>query len=239
MKVSFSAILASFTSALAGVPVTLKIVAVSFLVAFVLGFLMAVVNKNRVPVLSQISKVFISFMRGTPIIVQIFLIYNSLPSLLNAVFVTFGVPIDIFDVDPIFYAIAVFALSETAILAEIFRAALNGVDNGQLEAAECVGLTIPQGYLHIILPQALASAVPVLGNAVTDLIKTTSLAFSMSILDVTGIAKIQGAASLDYIDAYLAVALIYLILVLIFENAFKLLERRLNAHTQPLNAPAR
>ncbi len=219
-----------FFIALQGLPVTLFMVVVSILIALPFGFIMAVINVRNVPIASQACRVYISFMRGVPIIVQIFLIYNSLPSLLNVVFSTLGIPFDVFAVSTVFYAIVVFSLSEIAILAEVFRAAINGIDEGQLEAAESAGLTLTQSYVRIIVPQAFGAAIPVLGNAVTDLIKTTSLAFSMAIADVMGIAKVEAAASLDYIDSYLAVFFIYLILVLIFENLFKVLDKKLNFH---------
>lgn len=219
-----------FLAAIQGLPITLTMVFASLLIATPLGFIMAVINVRSVPVLSQICRVYISFARGVPIIVQIFLIYNSLPSLLNVAFNALGVPFDVFGVNPLMYAIIVFSLCETAILAEVFRAAINGIDPGQLEAAESAGLTMAQAYIRIIVPQALGAAIPVLGNAVSDLIKTTSLAFTMAIADVMGIAKIQAAASLDYLDAYLSVFFVYLILVLIFEHLFKILDRRVNAH---------
>lgn len=228
-----------FCMAIQGLPLTLTMVFASLLIATPLGFIMAVINVRGVPVLSQICKVYISFARGVPIIVQIFLIYNSLPSLLNAMFVALGSSVDVFGINTLIYAIIVFSVSETAILAEVFRAAINGIDPGQLEAAECSGLTMVQAYIRIIVPQAFGAAIPVLGNAVSDLIKTTSLAFTMTIADVMGIAKIQAAASLNYLDAYLSVFFIYLILVLIFENLFKLLDRRVNAHqnTRQISTP--
>jgi L-cystine transport system permease protein len=234
MKIDLSTILSVFVQALSGVPLTLEMTIVPFAIACALGFPMAIVNAKRVPVASHLFKVFISFMRGTPIIVQIFLIYNSMPALINGFCTAAGIDINVFAINPVIYAIAAFSLSETAILAEAFRAALNTVDKGQIEAAECVGLTGLRAYTRIVIPQALGSSIPVLGNAVCDLIKTTSLAFSMAILDVTGIAKVQGAASLDYIDAYIAVFLVYLILVLLFENLFALADKRLNAGRRPL-----
>lgn len=226
-----------FCAALQGLPLTLIMVFASLAIAVPCGFIMAIINTRQVPVLSQACRVYISFARGVPIIVQIFLIYNSLPSLLNVACTALGIPFDPFDVNPLIYAITVFSLCETAILAEVFRAAINGIDPGQLEAAESVGLTMRQSYVHIVIPQAFGAAIPVLGNAVSDLIKTTSLAFTMTIADVMGIAKIEAAASLDYLDAYLSVFFVYLILVFIFENLFKLLDRRFNAHQHKHRTP--
>lgn len=219
-------ILKDFVFSLGGLHLTIILVVVPLLVAIPLGFLMAVVNVQRMPVLSQICRVYVSFMRGTPIIVQIFLIYNSLPLLIDASLKAAGIQINIWDIPNLVYAITAFTLSEVAILAEVFRAAINGVDRGQVEAAMCCGLSMPQAYLRIIVPQAFEIAMPVLANSATSLIKTTSLAFSMAISDVTGLAKIQGAASSDYFDAYLAVFLVYMVLVIATEQLFKAIERR-------------
>ncbi|MDR0513841.1 MAG: ABC transporter permease subunit, partial [Coriobacteriaceae bacterium] len=134
----------TFFLAWQGLPVTLLMVFVPLLLALPCGFAMAVVNMRRVPVLCPLCRVFISFTRGVPLIVQIFLIYNSLPSLLNLVFNTLGIPFDVFGVNPVVYALLVFTLCETAILAEVFRGAMSGIDPGQLEAAESVGLTLTQ-----------------------------------------------------------------------------------------------
>ena len=224
--IDFAEIVSDFIISLGGLHLTLILVIAPMLIALPLGFLMAVLVIRRTPVASQACRVFVSFMRGTPIIVQIFLIYNAMPLAIDAAFKAAGVPMNVWDINNLTYAITAFALSETAILAEVFRAALNGVDRGQLEAAECCGLTTFQAYVRIIVPQALVAALPVLANSTTELIKTTSLAFSMAISDVTGLAKIQGAASSDYFDAYLAVFFVYLALVLVTEQLFKLVERR-------------
>lgn len=230
-------IISDFFVSLGGLPLTVVLVVVPMLIALPIGFCMAVITVRRTPLASQLSRVFVSFMRGTPIIVQIFLIYNAMPLGIDAAFKAIGAPINIWDINNLTYAITAFALSETAILAEVFRAALNGVEAGQFEAAECCGLTVPQAYVRIIVPQALTSALPVLANTTTELIKTTSLAFSMAISDVTGLAKIQGAASSDYFDAYLAVFVIYLVLVLACEQLFKLAERKANV-ARRVPAPA-
>lgn len=226
--VDLATIVEDFFYSLHGIGLTAILVIVPMLIAIPLGFLLAIVRVRRVPVASQATRVYVSFMRGTPIIVQIFLIYNSLPLAIHGLLTSLGVQINVWDIPNLTYAITAFSLSEIAILEEVFRAAINGVDVGQVEAAECCGLTTAQAYTHIIVPQAFTAAIPVLANSVTSLIKTTSLAFSMAISDVTGLAKIQGAASSDYFDAYLAVFFVYMILVVATEQAFGLVERRHN-----------
>lgn len=233
-----SEIISDFLVSLGGLHLTLILVVVPMLIALPLGFCLAVFAVRRTPVASQLARVFVSFMRGTPIIVQIFLIYNAMPLVIDAFFKSIGAPVNVWNINNLTYAITAFALSETAILAEVFRAALNGVESGQLEAAECCGLTTFQAYVRIIVPQALVAALPVLANSTTELIKTTSLAFSMAISDVTGLAKIQGAASSDYFDAYLAVFFVYLALVLVTEQLFKLAERRCDTRRRSAAAGA-
>lgn len=237
--IDFAEIVSDFVISLGGLHLTLILVIVPMLIALPLGFCMAVLVIRSTPVASQICRVFVSFMRGTPIIVQIFLIYNAMPLAIDGAFKAVGVPMNVWDINNLTYAITAFALSETAILAEVFRAALNGVDRGQLEAAECCGLTTFQSYVHVVVPQALVAALPVLANSTTELIKTTSLAFSMAISDVTGLAKIQGAASSDYFDAYLAVFVVYLALVLVTEQLFKLAERKTDIRRRGAAAAAR
>lgn len=231
--IDFATIVEDFFVALGGIHITLIMVIVPLLVAIPVGLAMAIVIVRRVPVVSQIARVYVSFMRGTPIIVQIFLIYNSLPALINVVIIALDIPVSIWDVNNLTYAITAFTASEIAILSEVFRAAINGIDDGQVEAAQCCGLTLVESYARIVIPQAFGVAIPVLGNATADLIKTTSLAFSMAVTDVMGLAKIEGAASSDYFDAYLAVFCVYLALVLVSEQVFKLLDRLFNAHTRP------
>ncbi len=230
MDFDFKFMIDTFFMALKGIPTTLMLTVTAMLIALPAGFFMAVVRRSKTPAASQLIAVYVSYMRGTPLILQIFLLYNLLPTVLNVLFQALHIPINIFNVSNSIYAIVIFSLCETAILEEVFRSALGTVDKGQLEAASTVGLSPFQGYIHIVIPQALVSALPVLCNTTTDLIKMTSLAFNMSVLDMTAIAKIQAAMQLSYIEAYLSIFFLYLILVLVIERIFGLVERRLRIY---------
>ncbi len=231
MILDFKFMVDTFLLALSGIPTTLALTFGTLVVSVPLGFLIAVVNRNRVPGLSLIARLYISFVRGTPVILLIFLIYNSLPNLLFNLFKAWHISnIDIYSVNNIFYAFAIFIITETAVLAEVFRSALSTVNKGQLEAAWSVGLTSLQAYRRIIIPQALVSAMPVLCSSTTDLIKMTSLAFTMTVLDITAIAKIQASMQLSYIEAYLDIFLLYLIIITVVEKLFKLAENRLKKY---------
>ncbi|MDR2211298.1 MAG: amino acid ABC transporter permease [Spirochaetaceae bacterium] len=231
MHLDYQFMLDTFLLSLGGIPVTLEISLAVLVVAVPAGFLIAIALANRVPVITQISRVYISFIRATPPILQIFIIYTSLPSLIALIAARFDGSFDIFAVNPVIYPIIVFSLSETAVLAEVFRAALNTVEGSQLEAALSVGMTRAQGYSRIVIPQALTAAVPVFCSSVTSLVKLTSLSFTMSVMEVTGIAKVQAGVGLAWLEAYLVMAMIYFVMIFTIEKLLKILEKHLRAHT--------
>lgn len=133
-----------------------------------------------------------------------------MPSLLNA---TLKIShINIFDLNPIYYAYIIFSLMTTASLSEIIRSAILTVDKGQIEAALSIGLTPIQAYRRIVFPQALKVALPNLCNLVINLIKGTSLVFVMTIKDITAIAKVEAAYGYHYFEAYFVIFVIYLLL---------------------------
>jgi L-cystine transport system permease protein len=221
----------TFLLCLRGIPVTLEISLAVLIVAVPAGFLIAIAVENRVPVVAPVSRVYISFIRATPPILQIFIIYTSLPSLIAALAARFDASFNVFDMNPVVYPVVVFSLSETAVLAEVFRAALSTVDKTQLEAALSVGMTRAQGYLRIVIPQALTAAAPVFCSSVTGLVKLTSLAFTMSVMEVTAIAKVQAGVGLAWLEAYLVMAMIYFLLIFTIEKLLKFFEKYLRAHT--------
>ena len=163
---------------------------------------------------------YISFIRGTPIVLQILIIYSLMPSLLNAWFKTWGWSFNIFDINPIFYAFIVFAMNNAAQLAELFRSSILAVDKGQYEAALASGLTPVQSYIRIIIPQALVTALPNLCNLVIILIKNTSLAFMMTVRDITATARIEASYGYNYVEAYLDIFVIYIIICALVQILF-------------------
>ncbi|MHA6260246.1 amino acid ABC transporter permease [Sporosarcina sp. CAU 1771] len=225
----------TFFVALSGVPTALVVTAVALLFALPLGFLLALTRINRIPILHRLAQVYVSFVRGTPIIIQIFIIYSSVPLLLDSFFTKFGIEINIYDIHPIWYAFIVFSLNTTAVLVEVFRSAISTVDKGQLEAAYSVGLTNLQAFQRIIIPQALVAAVPNICTATVNLIKATSLGYAMSLQEITLRAKVAANVGYNYVEAYLDIFIVYLILCSLVEYAFKLYEKRLSKY-KPANA---
>jgi L-cystine transport system permease protein len=201
----------AFLLALSGIPTTLKMTVVTLLIALPLGFCMALCLIYRVRILRNLVTLYVSFIRGTPIVLQILIIYSLLPSLLNAYVKKLGWGINVFDMNPIFYAYVVFTLNNAAGFSEVFRSALRTVDKGQLEAALSMGLSYFQSYRRIIIPQAMVAALPNICNLTIILIKSTSLAFIMTVKDITALAKIEASYGYNYVEAYLDIFVIYII----------------------------
>lgn len=220
----------TFFIALSGVPVALLITIVALFISLPLGFLLALTRLNQLPILNQFSRVYVSFVRGTPVIVQIFIIYNSVPLLLARIFEKYDIQSSVYDINPIWYAFIVFSLNTTAILIEVFRSAINTVSKGQLEAALSVGLTQPQAFRRIIIPQTLVVALPNICTATVNLIKATSLGYAMSLHEITLKAQVAANVGYNYVEAYIDIFLVYLILCSVVEYLFKWYEKRLTKY---------
>ncbi|MFT8888670.1 MAG: amino acid ABC transporter permease [Ethanoligenens sp.] len=164
-------------------PVTFFVLFVSVAIALLLGLLLALQKMSRNPAARIISSVYISFMRGTPMVVQILIVFISVPLLLN----NFGISTDGWN--NMIYAIFAFSLNEAAFFAEIFRSAYTAIDKGQIEAAQSVGMSKSQVFLHVILPQGSAFALPNTTNMIIELMKNTSLGLAIGVVDLMGQAK--------------------------------------------------
>ena len=154
-----------------GLTVTLPLTIISFALALVIALITALVQTAKIPVLRQLARFYVWVIRGTPVLVQLFVVFYGLPSL--------GVLIDPFPA-----AVACFAINEGAYCAETIRAALESVPAGQMEAGYCVGMTYLQTMRRIVLPQALRTAFPPLFNSLISLLKDTSLAANITVTEM-------------------------------------------------------
>ncbi|WP_417260256.1 amino acid ABC transporter permease [Celeribacter sp.] len=200
------------------VPLTLFMALVGMVFALILASLMAVERVFRVPVLDGFVRLFISFFRGTPLLVQLFLFYYGLPQVLAFLTTISGVTATIMGL----------TLHFSAYMAESIRAAILGVDRSQWEASQAVGMTQTQMMRHIILPQATRVAAPTLVNYFIDMIKGTSLAFTLGVTELMGATQKEAAGSFLYFEAFLVVAAIYWIMVEALSYAQRHLETYLN-----------
>ncbi|MHA3979297.1 amino acid ABC transporter permease [Halovulum sp. GXIMD14794] len=200
------------------VPLTLFMAVAAMVLALILASLLAVERVFRVPVLDWLVVGFISFFRGTPLLVQLFLFYYGLPQVLSF----------LSKIDGVTAAIMGLTLHFAAYMAESIRAAIEGVDRSQWEAARSVGMTQSQMMRRVVLPQATRIAAPTLVNYFIDMIKGTSLAFTLGVTEMMGAAQKEAAGSFLYFEAFLVVAVIYWFIVEALNQGQKRLETRLN-----------
>lgn len=220
----------TFFVALSGVPIALLVTIVALLFALPTGFAFALSSLNNVPFIKQFVRLYISFVRGTPVIVQIFVVYSSIPLLLDIFFTTNNINVNVYDVHPIWYAFIIFAFNTTAILIEVFRSALSAVDRSQIEAAYAVGLNSVQAYRRIVIPQALIVAMPNLCTATINLVKATSLGYAISLHEITLKAKVAANVNYNYVEAYIDIFIVYLILCMVIEFLFRQYEKKLSKY---------
>lgn len=214
-------------------PITLELTAVAMIIGWFFGFIIAIVKKNKVPVLSQIATVFVSIMRGTPIIVQLYLSYFGIPIALKYFNYYHGTDYNINAVPSIIFAMVALGLNQSAFDSESIRAAITAVDKGQQEAAKSLGMSNLQVMKRIILPEALVVALPSLGNSLIALIKGTSLAFTCSVVEMTAEGKILAGNNYRYFEAYCSLAIIYWVLTIVVEKVFHLLEQKFSVPEEP------
>lgn len=230
MELDYTFMIETFYKVWGGIGTTLGLTALSLIIAAPVAFYMAVLRIKGNLIGSGLTQAYISFVRGTPIILQILLLYSLLPSFLNVVVKALGSDFNVFDsVDPFWYAVVVFSLNTIALLAEVFRSALLSIPKGQLEAGVSIGLSEFQTYCKVIIPQAMVVALPAVCNITVNLIKGTSLAFLMTVKDVLAIGKIAASYGYNYIESYLDVFIVYLIVCTVIQLAYKFAEQHVGA----------
>lgn len=214
------------------IPITVLMALVSCLIGCVLGILLALARFFKIRILSRIIAVYVSFIRGTPMLVQLYLVYYGLPLLVKSLVEATGGEYDPNAIPKIVYAFTAFSLNSAAYMSETFRSALEAVDKGQLEACYSIHMTTFQALRRVILPQAFEIALPPLGNSLLALVKDTSLAFSISIVDLMAGAKIVASRSFRFFEIYIVVSLIYWTICFVLERLIAVTEKRLKRKVQ-------
>lgn len=213
-------------------PITLELALLAMLLGLALGLLMAVIKIKRVPVLCQITNFLISLVRGTPVIVQLYIAFFGLPMIFKYFNQQFGTNLAVAEIPGFVYAVAALGLNESAYCAEIIRSALQSVNEGQIEAATALGMTYLQALRRIILPEAIEVALPTLGNSMISIIKSTSLAFTCAVVEITAQGKILAGKTYRYFEAYVSLAIIYWVLTIIIEQGIRFIEKKIKIPDQ-------
>ncbi|BBU38432.1 MAG: amino acid ABC transporter permease [Bacillaceae bacterium] len=194
-----------FLKVLDKLPLTLFMLVTSLFFALILGVIIAIIRIQKPPILYGIATFYLSFTRCTPLLVQLFLVYFGLPQLL----LVFN--IDINSWNRLVFVIITFSFHTAAYLSEVIRSAYLAVGTEQLEAAYSVGMTYTQALRRIILPQAFVISLPNLGNNIIELLKDTSLAFSIGIIDIMGQVRIilGNNHGMGMFEIYVVISLVY------------------------------
>ena len=204
-----------------GLKITLLVTVFAVLIGVVLGFLIAIVRTThdktgKLKILNAICKVYLTVIRGTPVVVQLMIIY----------FIIFGSV----DISKVLVAIIAFGINSGAYVAEIFRSGIMSIDNGQFEAARSLGLSYKTTMISVILPQAFKNVLPALANEFIVLLKETSISGYIGLNDLTRGGDIIRSITYDSMLPLIGVAIIYLVMVMGLSQLVKKLERRLRSN---------
>jgi len=232
MQLDPSFIWTAFWQLLGAIPTTLSITAVSVLAGFVIGAVTAMLRMYRIPVLAQIASAYVTFIRGTPMLTHLLIIYFGLPMIIDGLAEHFGWSFRSVSIPMIGFAYISFSITAGAYMSEVVRAGILAVDRGQVEAAQSVGMTTFQSLRRIVFPQALAAALPNLANSVIGMLHGSTLAFAVSVVDINAKAQIVASTNWKFFEAYLAAALIFWGLTVLIERVAALIEKRVGAYNR-------
>ena len=200
-----------------GVRVTIPLTLISYALAMVIAVTVALIQYADVKVLRKLCRFYVWVIRGTPLLVQLYLVFFGLPSV--------GITLEAFPA-----AVLVFGLNEGAYMAETMRGSLESVPRGQMEAGLCVGMNYLQIMWHIVLPQAFRTAFPALGNSLISMVKGTSLAATITVMEMFRQAQVINGRVSESLGLYTEVALIYLMFCTVLTWLQRWGEKKLNSY---------
>lgn len=216
MNFDFALVIESLPILLEGAVITIQITLLSVGFGMLFGLLAGVARISGIKFFVILSKIYIDFFRGTPLLIQIFMIYFALPSLLNH------------RIDPFIAAIVACSLNSGAYIAEIFRSGIQSIDYGQMEAGRSLGFNWFQTMYHIILPQAFRRIVPLLGNEFIVMLKDSSLVSVIGFEELTRRGQLIVSRTYASFEIWLTVALLYLCMTFMISRLTTFIERRLD-----------
>jgi arginine/lysine/histidine/glutamine transport system substrate-binding/permease protein len=217
----FDVIFEAMPTLLVGALVTIQLTALATFFGLIGGSLMGIARLSPIPAVRVATRVYVDFFRGTPLLVQIFMIYFGIPALIQGLGLqlTFSRPLA---------AVLALSLNATAYIAEIVRAGIQSIETGQSEASESLGLSPSQTMQYIIFPQAFRRMIPPLGNEFITLLKDTSLVAIIGYEELFRRGQLIVATNYRSFEIYFGVALVYLVMNIIFSQGFSWLENRMD-----------
>ena len=214
MNFDFDLVVKSFPLLLLGAGVTVQITAVSVSMGMLIGMLVGIARLSKTWIIKALASIYVDFIRGTPLLVQLFLVYFALPIIVGT------------RIDPFIAAITACSINSGAYVAEIFRGGIQSIDKGQMEAGRSLGLTWRQTMRHIILPQAFKRIIPPLGNEYIAMLKDSSLVSVIGFEELTRRGQLIIARTYGSFEIWMSVAVIYLVMTFTISRLVDYLERR-------------
>lgn len=230
MLFDFDYMIESIPQILTGVPTSIAIATVSIFFGLIVGFLIAIIRIYKISFLDKLSIIYVSFFRGTPLLVQVFLCYYGIPMLLYSCNKFYGTNFSVSEIPTFIFICTSFTLNLGAYFSETIRGAIISVPKGQIEAAYSIGMTTYQAFKRVILPQAFRYALPSFGNTCISVLKDTSLAFVASVPEIMGQAKIIAGRTSKFFEVYIVAAIVYWALCIILERGLVMLEKSTTKH---------
>jgi His/Glu/Gln/Arg/opine family amino acid ABC transporter permease subunit len=215
MNLDFSAVLPSFPYILKGIWVTLQIALFAGIFGFVFGIILSLFKISHIKILNWFADLYTSIFRGTPLVLQLMIIYFGSPQVLG------------YQIEPINAAVLSFGLNSTAYISEIIRGGIQGVDKGQSEAAMALGVPYRPMMLNIVFPQALKNILPSLMNEFITVTKESAIVTTIGVMDVMRRAYQVGSDQFRFIEPLILAGIIYYILVMLLTLLGKAVERRM------------
>lgn len=215
MNLDFTAVLPSFPYILKGVWVTLQIAFFAGIFGFVFGIILSLFKISNIKILNWIADLYTSIFRGTPLVLQLMIIYFGSPQVLG------------YQIEPINAAVLSFGLNSTAYISEIIRGGIQGVDKGQSEAAMALGVPYRPMMLNIVFPQALKNILPSLMNEFITLTKESAIVTTIGVMDIMRRAYQVGSDQFRFIEPLILAGIIYYVLVMLLTLLGKAVERRM------------
>lgn len=226
MTIDIPFIWVAFIELLSALPITLLLTIVPLLAGFFIGIGVSLIRIYKLKYFYRIANGYVSFFRGTPIIMHIMLIYYGFPYLLDLISEKLNLGIQSKDIPIILFVLTALSLAAGAYLSEIIRSGILSVSNGQMEAANSIGMTRYQAMIRIVLPQALASSIPNFINISVGFLHTSSIAFLLSQKELTGATNIIASTNLKFLESFIAASFIYWGLTIFIEGISSLIEKK-------------
>lgn len=216
----------SFGAILSALPMTLLVATISTIIGIIFAIGIAIIRERNIRIISPVIATIVSFIRGTPILVQLYMVYYGLPQLL-VLMNKWGWNTNANGIPVMVIAITAYALNASANISESIRSAYHSVNSGQYEAALSVGMSPATAMIKIVIPQLIVNLIPNFSNILLDLIKDTALVYNIGIVEVMAQANIISAVGFKYLETYMDALIIYIIVCWTFAKFLQMIEERL------------